>query len=422
MKKFKLAYGVVGCLMAFSSGLCQAGEIGASGGDAAVVEKLPFKITVDARGGYDTNPLTASGETLRVPGIGVVRDPDTGRPFVDEVEESFFTNASINIAKDIGGPRTRLNADFTAAITQYWDLDQDETDPLLRLGLQFTHKVTPKLDVAANAYITYQSEPDFYNPNTTLTNGRRNGNYFYANSVLSASYRWTPKFSTVTSYSFATALYEDDAPSAVEDRIEQYISQQFRYLVLPKTTLTAEYRVGFVNYDTDNGRDTFDQFILAGVEQRLGPKFSASIRGGVQLRDVDDGGDSTSPYAEGTLNYQYSPLSSLSAFVRYGYENSSRIDASTENETFRIGLRANHGFTGKLKGYASVYFQNTEFSGSNPGADRSEQTVNANIGLTYYITPHVYLNADYTFSMVDSDDAFNSYDRNRASLGIGASF
>lgn len=422
MKKINFASIITTCLLAGSSVLCQAEEYSAMGGDSAMIEKLPFKITVDVRGGYDSNPLTRSGETLRAPGIGVVKDPATGKPFVDKVEESYFTNASINIAKDFGTPRTRLSLDFTAGITEYWDLDQDQTDPLLRLGLKLSHKVTPRLDIAANAFVTYQSEPDYYNPQSVLTNGRRNGNYFYANSVLSASYRWTPKFSTVTSYSFATALYDDDAPSTIEDRIEQYLSQQFRYLVLPKTTLTAEYRVGFVNYDTDNGRDAFDQFILAGVEQRLGPKFSASIRGGVQLRDEDGGADRTSPYAESTLSYRYAPSSSLSAFARYGLENSSLIDSSTENETFRIGLVLNHSFTGKLKGDASVYFQNSEYSGSAPGSDRSEQTYNASVGLTYYMTPHIFLNANYSFSMVESDAPFNSYDRNRVSLGLGASF
>lgn len=401
-----------------------ASSMYATNGDGAIAERLPFKITVDVRNGYDSNPLTRSGETLRFADTGeIARNPQTGAPLlIDEVEESWFSSASILLEKALGGPRTSLNVNFTAGVTQYWDLDQDETDPLLRLGLEFSHKVTPRLDVAANTYLTYQSEPDFYDQLTALTNGRRNGNYFYSNSVLSASYRWTPKFSTVTSYSFVSVIYEEDSAANIEDRYENYLSQQFRYLILPKTTLLAEYRVGFVSYDTDNGRDAFDQFILGGVEHRLGPKLSASISSGVQLRDEDGGANRTSPYVEGTLSYAYSPMSSLSAFTRYGLENSSLVDSTTENETFRIGLRVNHGFTAKLKGNAAVYFQNTEFSGAAPGVDRSEQTVNASAGLTYFVTPHIYLNADYSFSMVDSDRDFNSYDRNRVSLGVGAQF
>lgn len=402
----------------------QAGDFAANLGSADLGEgeKLPFRVSATVRGGYDSNPLTNSGDVLRFSDTGeIVRDPVTGEIlFEDEVEESWFTTASLELGKTFGGPRTQLDIAATAAITQYWDLTEDEWDPYLRLDLNLAHAVTPKFSITANAYVSYQSEPDFFNESNAVLNGRRSGNYFYTNARVSANYRWTPKFSTVTSYNFVNVMYDDAAPGSVEDRFENIFAQEFRYLLAPKTTLTAQYRLNVTTYDDDRGRDALGHFITAGVDQRFGPKFDATLRGGVQFRNQDDGTDRTSPYVEGKLDYQYRPDSTLGGFVRYGLENSSLPDASTENETFRIGLKLNHTFSQKLLGNASFYYQNSQFSGDN--VDRTEDTFNVGLGLTYFLTKHVFVDANYTFSMIDSDQAFSSYDRHRASLGLGASF
>ncbi len=400
-----------------------AGEMKGLGAiDTGVVEELPFKATVSVRGGYDSNPLTRSGEALRFSDTGqVVRNPETGEPlFVDEVEESWFTTAYLIFSKEFRTTRSLLNLAFTAGITQYWDLSQDEWDPLLKLELDYRYALSPKLELTANAYVSYQSEPDFFNENNATLNGRRNGNYFYSNARLSASYRWTPKFSTVTSYNFVAVNYEETAVGNVEDRYENIFSQEFRYLILPNTTLTAQYRFNYTTYDSNTGRDTTNHIVAAGLSQQFTPRLSASFRAGAQFQNSDDGTERTSPYGEGTVSYAYSPDSQLSMFLRYGLENSSRLTADTSNETFRIGMRVNHRFTGKLLGNANVYYQNSEIS--NDPFSRTEDTFNAGVGLTYFLTNNFFVDANYTFSMIDSDQLFSSYDRHRASIGLGAEF
>ncbi len=407
-------------LVALINQIGVAGELKGLGEiDAGVVEELPFKASVSIRGGYDSNPTTSSGDTLRFPDGEVVRDPETGETFVDEIQESWFTTASFNFSRDFNFTRSLLELAFTAGITQYWDLTEDEWDPLLRLELNYAYPVSPRFQITANAFVTYQSEPDFLNRNNAVLNGRRNGNYFYSNLRVSGSYSWTPKFSTVTSVNFVAVNYDESTVGNVEDRYEAIVAQEFKYLILPKTSLNLQYRIGFNIFDNDNGRNGIDQTIAAGLTQTFSPRLSGSFRAGVQFRNQDDL-NTTSPYGEGTLSYNYTTGSQVSAFVRYGLENSSLVTSSTENETFRIGLSANHRFTGKLQGNASVYYQYSDFSGDFSA--RTEDTFNVAAGLTYFLTSNLYLAVDYTFSMLDSDVLFGSYDRHRASVGLGAEF
>jgi ATP-binding cassette subfamily B protein len=68
---------------------------------------------------------------------------------------------------------------------------------------------------------------------------RRSGDYFYTSQDISLAYQWTERFSTLTRYALTSVLYDESGTGEFEDRIEQYIGQEFRYLVRPETTALA---------------------------------------------------------------------------------------------------------------------------------------------------------------------------------------
>jgi hypothetical protein len=115
---------------------------------------------------------------------------------------------------------------YNRSIGQEYDINSG-------LTLTVSHQATPRLGLAAAAYLTYQSEPDF---NTGIGINRRSGNYFYTNDKFSMAYQWTPRFSTATSYTLGVINYENSAISAYEDRFEHTFGNEFRYLLLPTTT------------------------------------------------------------------------------------------------------------------------------------------------------------------------------------------
>src|ERR1041385_3886034 len=188
--------------------------------------RSPFRVSVAVREGYDDNVYTTNENPIG----------------------SFFTNGNVVIGYKFGSARTRLDVEAHGGASYYYNrpFGQDY-DINTGLTLTISHQATPRLGLAGAAYLTYQSEPDF---NTGFGINRRNGNYFYTNDKFSTSYQWTPRFSTVTSYTLGVINYEDSSIGAYEDRFEHTFGNEFRYLVLPTTTLVGEYRYEIIDFDT----------------------------------------------------------------------------------------------------------------------------------------------------------------------------
>jgi hypothetical protein len=122
-------------------------------------------------------------------------------------------------------------------------------------------------------YASYQTRPDqqtfdFRN----ISFGRQSQNYFFTVNRFSGGYAWTPRFSTVTSYTLGYTNYDDEVVSIFQDRFEHTIGNEFRFLVWPTTTLVAEYRFGLVDYTEINTRDSTSHFFLGGVDHSFSPR------------------------------------------------------------------------------------------------------------------------------------------------------
>src|SRR4029077_10480700 len=142
-------------------------------------------------------------------------------------------------------PRTNLDLTSNFGFIYYGELDNNQLDPNINLTLTLTHKLTPRLTLGVASTSVYQTEPDFQ---TGLGTDRRNGNYFYTTDTFSATYVWVPRFSTVTSYGITYVKYDDIAAGMFEDRVENTLGNQFRFLILPTTNRVGEYRFQVVNY------------------------------------------------------------------------------------------------------------------------------------------------------------------------------
>jgi hypothetical protein len=335
---------------------------------------------------------------------------------------SFFTNGSLALNYEFGNARTRLDLTAIAGITYYYDRSSDQDyDINTSFSLSITHKATPRLTLAASAYVTYQSEPNFA-LNTGIN--RRGGNFFYALNKFSGSYQWAPRFSTATSYTLGIIHYDNSGIGAVEDRFEHTIGNEFRFLVLPTTTLVGEYRVQFIDYDTA-ARDSTSQFALAGIDHSFNPRFGVSLRAGGEFRSTDNFGDSSEPYFEGTVNYALGRRTSVSWTSRYSIEEPD-VAASPRRTTFRTGLQAKYSLTPKLTSSLGVFYQHDDNKQSNApvllSPQFTEQTIDLSLGLSYAITRNFSVEAGYSWTEVYSDIVLREYSRNRFYLGLNANF
>lgn len=369
-----------------------------------IFSRFPFRISISARGGYDDNVSTSKTDK----------------------QASWFTNAGATLTYDFGSPRTQLSLNTTWGFTYYFDQptngqSNNGLEPNLNLALSLTHKATPRLTLSAKAYATYQTEPDF---SLSLGVNRRSGNFFYTQDKLSATYLWTPRFSTATSYTFSTIQYDDSAVGAFEDRVENTIGNEFRFLIWPTTTLVGEYRFQLVTYDTI-ARDSMTNFILGGIDHKFNPRLSASFRGGGEFRSYQDAGTNGSPYFESSLTYALGRDTSVSWTNRYGIEESDTL-LSPSRKTFRTGLQLNRNFTPRITGLFAAYYQNDDYDGLNTplavSAPFTEESFDVAISLRYGVTRYLGIEAGYNHTEVWSDVPLREYSRNRVWGGLSLSF
>jgi hypothetical protein len=379
----------------------------------------PFHVSVSVRGGYDDNVNLSS---------------------FDEVD-SFFTNAAVDLRYNFGSPRTQMSLNVGAGITYYFDRDGDDDEFVdlgdddfddydfnIHAGFSITHKASPRLTLAATLFASYQSQPDFttFN-NTTITVGRQSQDFFFSSNRFAIGYAWAPRFATSTSYTLGIVNYDDELVSFFEDRFEHTIGNEFRFLVLPTTTVVAEHRFGIVDYSDSSSRDSTSHFLLAGVDHSFSPRFNGSFRAGVEFRDFEfdafnADSDRTAPYFEGTLNYALAQGTSVAWTTRYSLEQPD-VPESFSRQTFRTALSVRHNFTARIVGGLNFAYQHDDNDGSVFVSGFDEDAFDLALSIRYAINRNWAIDAGYHHTEVISDEAlFREFSRNRYYVGATFTF
>ncbi len=354
-------------------------------------ESRPYHFTLSLNTGYDDNVYTSHFDR----------------------QGSAFTSASIGASLKLSNGRTSLEASLSVGGNYYWDRN-DSFDPDISLNLELGHVFSPKLRLDITTYLAYQAEPNFQ---IGFGQNRRSGNYFYGNVGFSLAQTFTRRFSAVYGYTVSGVRYDESALASVQDRLEQTLSLQLRYLIQPTIALVGEYRFGIVTYDSAN-RDSTSNYILGGVDFTLNRRLTASLRAGAQLRNSDDVGKETSPFVESTLTYQYAEHGSIQWVNRYGFEESD-LGFGNTRKTYRTGLTVNQRLASRLTANGGVFYTTSDYSGN---FSDSEQTIDVNLGLVYAVNRLLSLQTGYTFTKVYSNEVFREYDRNRVYIGATLTF
>jgi hypothetical protein len=330
---------------------------------------------------------------------------------------SFYTQASLNLTSHIRTHRTRLDASLGLGLDYYWNRPGRSIDPNISLNLNFTHQLTPRIVITFSDYTTFASQPNLQlglGPNQV-------SNYFYTSNTLSLGYQWTPRFSTITSYTGNLLYYDNSSIGNSLNRVENLISQRFRYLVRPTITAVAEYRFGYIDYFSNSGMSSLSNFLLGGADLTLSPRLTFGFRAGVEFRNYEKAQpgqeqDLIYPFGESTLTYQYRPGSYIEWYNRYGLEESDL--GVGYRQTFRTGLKISHLFGARLRAIGAGYYSYSDYV--NPSL--TENVLDLNVGLTYQINRAFAASAGYTFERDFSDEITRDYYRNRVYLGLSFTF
>ncbi len=362
--------------------------------------KLPIDFTFAVREGYDSNLFTTKN------------NPDS----------SFYTNWAAGAYYTFGTPRLQLQTSLNGGVTYYYTRPGDKVDFNGQYSLNAVYLATPRLTLTVNSTTAYLSQPD-----TNIIGGtnRQDGDYMYSHTTLTGAYQWSQKFSTVTSYDFNVIYYMDNNLNQNQGRIEQTLGQSARWLLLPKTTVVAEYRANPVTY-FDADLNTFNNFFLVGFDQVFNPRFTWSARAGLQVgfdQNPDDGSSVyVGPYGESTLSYQIGKATSISWMMRYGTE-ASGLNNVTQRQTFRTGLSVAHAFTRRISMTLGANYQANYYDQNNVITSYYENVFDVAVGASYQINRHWSLSAGYQFTADVAPQAeYREYTRNVVYFGANLAF
>ena len=367
-----------------------------------VFTNLPFKISASADVGYDDNVFTSHRDRI---GSG-------------------YNDLSLDIASHVGNQRGRLDGDLALGFEYYWDATGTSVDPNISLNLNSSYQTHTATDSKFVVESVLPVSAKFFHPGAAT---QYVGNYFVDSSQISLGYEWTPRFSTVTSYTLTTYLYENSVEATQQNRFEHLLGEQLRYMLFPTATLVGEYRFGYISYQTTTtgsntaaNSDSYSHFLLGGADATLSPRLSFTFRGGVELRTflTPGGMETTFPYAESTLSYEYRPSCFFQWYNRLGLEQSD-FAVGQYKEVYRTGIRVDHTFGQKMKAGASIYYSYNQYKQPFSFA---ENDLDANATLSYAIDRSLSVQAGYTFTRASSEIVFRDYYRNKIFLGASFAF
>lgn len=361
-------------------------------------ESQPLTFTVGAGGGYDRlNYKSDGGQDI----------------------DSFFLQGGVGVMYSDADKRTpwSIGADF--GVLHYLDdmNGADDTYYNARVVVNLVHQASQRLKLANNFYVTYEVEPDFAVGASTAL---RNGQYFYGYENFAVSYAWSERMSTTTSYTLDGIRYEDGDIGQYEDRLSHIIAQQFSYSLNRKTKLVSEYRYRITDYDSAPN-DYTSHYALVGIDQAWSERTSGSLRAGAEFYQSHRVSE-TAPYFEVGIDHATSKKTNVHFYGAVGFYGAELGDYDSRY-AYRTGVTTNHRVTDRLTLNGGLHYVYSDYKGNGETTkDVNEQQVNASAGLAYRLWHNVSMDAQYSYTLLGSDDSTREYDRNRVSVGLSAQF
>ena len=378
---------------------------------APAFAESPIHLNNRLRLGYDDNVYQA-GEATAADGSTVTHDETDSFRIIEELE--MLVNLNLQ--------RTYLGLRYRPSFIWYSDRDDDDTDFLHDVDLNFVQKITPALVLSISDTLRASQLPELQDENYVV---RAKDDNYYNSALATLSYNVRPETRLDLSGRYILLRYTEDA-----NENDNYYSAvgglTLRQQLASRTTLMGDLRYQMVVYDEAEeayNRDANSVFGGLGVEQTFNPKLLGSLRAGVEQRmyDNDAADDNTQPYGELSMTFLPTPATRITTAASYSIYESDIATYLSQNRTY-LSLSFAHDFTTKLNFYLSGAYSLNQYEADyalETGAvDADETSFLLSARLAYRINRINWLEVGYQFIKLDSDLVNReSYDRNRFDIG-----
>ena len=371
----------------------------------------PIHLNNRLRLGYDDNVYQA-GDATAADGSTVTHDATDSFRIIEELE------ALVNLNLQ----RTYLGLRYRPSFIWYSDREDDDSDFLHDVDLNFVQKITPALALSISDTLRASQLPELQDENYVV---RAKDDNYYNSALATLSYNVLPETRLDLSGRYILLRYTEDA-----NENDNYYSAvgglTLRQQLASRTTLMGDLRYQTVVYDEADefhNRDANSMFAGLGAEQTFNPKLLGSLRAGMEQRsyDNDDADDNTQPYGELSMTFLPSPATRITGAASYSIYESDVASYLSQNRTY-LSLSFAHDFTTKLNFYLSGAYSLNQYEADyalETGAvDADETSFLVSARLAYRINRINWLEVGYQFIKLDSDLVNReSYDRNRFDIG-----
>ena len=192
----------------------------------------------------------------------------------------------------------------------------------------------------------------------------------------------------------------------------------------PKTKLLAEVRQTEFSYVTNTTLDSTNLALLAGLKWDATAQTQGSIKVGTETKEFKKAGVAEADNSMWEVSVTWSPLS----YSTFTLNSSSKLDEGNNGarvvESQSTALDWSHQWLKRLSSKVGVSVASQDYIGAPVvpgGADRADELLSANLGVTYNMRRWLDLGLGYNFSENDSNAAARSFERNVVSLTVTAS-
>lgn len=342
--------------------------------------------------------------------------------------QSMYTAFGASAGYKFGTSRMEVDLGLSAGATYYYNnagLQNNGIFPNGNFTLGVDYAVSDRLNLFLDSSTALLAQPDFA---LVGTSNNYQGDYLISGTTLGASYRWLPKFETITSYNPVFWYYYEPVGDNFS-RFDQTISQQFLFLWKPTTSLVAEYRFNTRNYWYVDNYNSIGNFALLGFNHSLNPRSELVFRGGAEQRinQIPATGGTYNylgPFGELGFNYSLREATTLALRSRYG-TTASNLGGYNQDQQFLAGVVLEHAFGRRLSANAYINYQNNFYDqpdGTVP--DFYTNVYNAGFGASFAINRVWSLNAGYAYTgLISTDDRQQgSYNQNIVFFGTALNF
>jgi Putative beta-barrel porin 2 len=208
------------------------------------------------------------------------------------------------------------------------------------------------------------------------------------------------------------------------NRFENLYGLEFDYTLLADLKAAGEFRHQDVDYSTNPASNNkHSDFFMAGFDYTAGPKLTASFRLGAEYRTFAGLPDTTTPYAEFSLRYDYAKQSFISAGYTYDLEETSDPIHYSDEKVNRMFVNVQHQFSALIVGSVSMDYEPSTLVG-RPGQSGNvgEDSTHAGLALTYLPTKNWSITTSYDYDFVDSGVSARGMNRSRTGLSATVVF